>query len=180
MEETLEGHLCEFAQLLSGRCVRLEARPPKPSAPDNGPTLKVAKLSQDAYLPTRATAGSAGLDLYLPNGNLVVIGPGERRLVSTGLQVIVPEGYEGQVRPRSGRAFKDGLTVLNSPGTIDSDYRGELLVLLINLGEQSVTLMSKERIAQFVIAPVVKVRVEEISGHDGPTTRAGGFGSTGS
>lgn len=182
MEEKLEGHLCEFAQLLSGRRVRLEALPlPEPSAtPANGPTLKVAKLSQDALLPTRATPGSAGLDLYLRDGDLIVLNPGERRLVSTGLQVTVPEGYEGQVRPRSGRAFKDGLTVLNSPGTIDSDYRGELKVLLINHGRRPVIIQPKERIAQFVIAPVTLLTVEEVSPQADSTGRSGGFGSTGS
>ena len=105
--------------------------------------------------------------------------PGKRALVPTGFIFEIPEGYEGQVRPRSGLAFKHGLTCLNTPGTIDSDYRGEVKVLLINLGEEAFDITRGMRIAQMVIAPVMQVRVAEITEGTETTRGAGGFGSTG-
>lgn len=134
-------------------------------------------LSNGAELPTYATDGSAGLDLRSIED--VELQPMERRLVRTGLRVAIPEGYEAQVRPRSGLALKHGISMVNSPGTVDSDYRGELAVILINLGQSVVKLQSGERIAQMVVAPVSKARVTAVS-ELGPTARGeGGFGSTG-
>jgi len=128
-------------------------------------------------LPSYATPGSAGLDLRADVA--VTLRPGERALVPTGLAVAVPQGHEGQVRPRSGLALRNGLTCLNSPGTIDSDYRGEVCVILINLGQEEVALARGERIAQLIVAPVSRAELCEVSELP-PTGRgAGGFGHTG-
>ena len=133
---------------------------------------------RDLPLPGYASAGSAGLDLYAAAGPRT-LAPGARTLVATGLMVALPEGFEGQIRPRSGLALKHGVTVLNSPGTIDSDYRGEIGVLLVNLGESPFVVERGMRIAQLVIAPVARVRLVEgeVPSSDRGT---GGFGSTGS
>jgi dUTP pyrophosphatase len=109
----------------------------------------------------------------------IVLGQLERAAIPTGLQIAIPEGFEGQVRPRSGLAFRHGLTVTNAPGTIDADYRGELKVLLVNLGSEPVTIERGMRIAQLVIAPVVQATVIEVSDLDSTERGAGGFGSTG-
>ena len=128
-------------------------------------------------LPSYASAGSAGLDLYAAAGPLT-LAPGARALVGTGLALALPEGFEGQIRPRSGLALKHGVTVLNAPGTIDSDYRGEIGVLLVNLGGSPFVVERGMRIAQLLIAPVVRARLVE--GEVPSTGRgAGGFGSTG-
>lgn len=145
--------------------------------------LSVQRLAHAADLPLPAyqTALSAGLDLHaaLPPDGPMVLGPGARALVPTGLVVGVPEGCEGQVRARSGRALREGLAVLNTPGTIDADYRGELQVLLVNLGQDPITIARGDRVAQLVIAPVVRVEVSEVA-EIGPSARGGGgFGSTG-
>ncbi|WP_461831461.1 dUTP diphosphatase [Aquifex sp.] len=143
--------------------------------------LKVKKLphARDLPLPSYATPHSSGLDLRAAIDKPVKIKPFERVVIPTGLIIEIPEGFEGQVRPRSGLALKKGLTVLNAPGTIDADYRGEVKVILINLGSEEVVIERGERIAQLVIAPVQRVdvvEVEEVS----PTERGeGGFGSTG-
>ncbi len=132
-------------------------------------------------LPTYQTVAAAGFDLAaaLPEGQPLMLPPGVRALVPTGLVIELPTGFEGQVRPRSGLALRQGVTVLNSPGTIDADYRGEVQVLLINLGEIPVEIARGERVAQLVIAPVVQVDLIEI-GTDSQTARGyGGFGSTG-
>jgi dUTP pyrophosphatase len=132
-------------------------------------------------LPSYQTEHAAGLDLLaaLPAGAPLMLAPGARALVPTGLAIALPPGFEAQVRPRSGLAVKSGLTVLNSPGTIDSDYRGEVQVLLINLGDAPVLLERGMRIAQMVIAPVQRAVLTEVPSLD-PTTRgSGGFGSTG-
>ena len=132
-------------------------------------------------LPSYQTEHAAGLDLLaaLPAGAPLMLAPGARALVPTGLAIALPPGYEAQVRPRSGLAVNSGLTVLNSPGTIDSDYRGEVQVLLINLGDAPVLLERGMRIAQMVIAPVQRAVLTEVPSLD-PTTRgSGGFGSTG-
>ncbi|QCK85715.1 dUTP diphosphatase [Phreatobacter aquaticus] len=132
-------------------------------------------------LPRAQTAGSAGMDLVaaLPEGEPLVLAPRARAAVPTGLVMAIPMGFEGQVRPRSGLALKHGLTVANAPGTIDADYRGEVKVILINLGEEAVTLARGERIAQLVIAPVTSARLDLVD-LIGETGRgAGGFGSTG-
>ncbi len=132
--------------------------------------------------PSYQTPGAAGLDLPAALEAPLPIEPGARALVPTGFAVEIPEGFEGQVRPRSGLAVRKGLTVLNAPGTIDSDYRGELRVILVNLGAEPVVLERGDRVAQLVIAPIERVRVEEIAGDArlSDTVRGeGGFGHTG-
>jgi dUTP pyrophosphatase len=130
-------------------------------------------------LPTTASSGSAGIDLRAAIDDEIDLGPGERVVVPTGIAVAIPEGYEGQVRPRSGLALEHGLTLLNTPGTIDSDYRGEVKVILINLGQESFRLSRGDRVAQMVVSEVSKVRFVEAS-ELSPTERGGGgFGSSG-
>lgn len=133
----------------------------------------------DLPLPVAATAHAAGLDLAAAVTAPVTIAPGGRALVPTGIAIALPDGYEAQVRPRSGLALKSGVTVLNSPGTIDADYRGEIKVLLINLGEAEVTIARGDRIAQMVVAPVSRVAWMERDDLDETARGAGGFGSTG-
>lgn len=132
-------------------------------------------------LPAYETQGSAGMDVRaaVSEAEPVVLKPGERAMVPTGLSVAIPEGYEIQVRPRSGLAAKYGLTCLNTPGTIDSDYRGEIKVILINLGQDVVTLRRGERIAQLVLAPVTCLSWRQVEVLDGTSRGASGFGSTG-
>ncbi len=135
-------------------------------------------------LPTYATSHAAGMDLRaaIPKGETWMLEPGQRRLVPTGLVMAIPEGFEGQVRPRSGLALRHGLSVLNAPGTIDADYRGEVAVVLINLGDVPFELRRGERIAQLIIAPVThwEWAPENTSAALGNTKRgAGGYGSTG-
>jgi dUTP pyrophosphatase len=132
-------------------------------------------------LPAYETEGAAGMDLRaaVPADRPMIILPGRRALVPTGLIFELPDGFEGQVRPRSGLAFKHGVTCLNTPGTIDSDYRGEVKVLLINLGDAEFEVTRGMRIAQLVVAPVTRVRVEEHTLANTTTRGAGGFGSTG-
>jgi dUTP pyrophosphatase len=130
-------------------------------------------------LPAYATAGSAGADLTAALEAPLVLPPGGRALVPTGIRVALPEGYEGQVRPRSGLALAHGVTVLNSPGTIDSDYRGEIRVILANLGNAPVTIARGERIAQLVVAPVQQAAWQVVATLPPSARGAGGFGSTG-
>lgn len=130
-------------------------------------------------LPAYATPGSAGLDLVAALERPVEIQPGGRTLVPTGLAIELPEGYEAQIRPRSGLALRHGLTVLNTPGTVDSDYRGEVSVLLVNLGDRPVTLSRGERIAQMVVAPVRRIAWSEQASLSETRRGAGGYGSTG-
>ena len=140
-------------------------------------TVERLAHGRDLPLPSYASTGSAGLDLYAATGP-ITLAPSERSLVGTGLALALPEGFEGQIRPRSGLALKHGVTVLNAPGTIDSDYRGEIGVLLVNLGESPFVVERGMRIAQLVIAPAVRARLVE--GAVPPSSRgAGGFGSTG-
>jgi dUTP pyrophosphatase len=143
--------------------------------------LKVHRLRGDASLPRYASEGAAGLDLTAAIDEALVVPSLGRVKVPTGLVIELPAGHEGQVRPRSGLAAKHGLTVLNAPGTVDEDYRGEVAVLLVNLGAEPVTIQPGDRIAQLVVAPVTKVAVAEIDGASLGTTErgAGGFGSTG-
>lgn len=122
---------------------------------------------------------AAGLDLAAAIDTPVVLEPGARAAVGTGLVFEIPRGYEGQVRPRSGNAIRHGLTLVNAPGTIDSDFRGEIQVLLINLGSEAVTIENGDRIAQLVIAPVVQAEIEEVDDIETTERGAGGFGSTG-
>lgn len=147
------------------------------------PAVGIVRLpsAEGIAVPAYETDGAAGLDLRasVDAGSPLVIAPGARALVPTGLVFELPPGFEGQVRPRSGLAFRHGVTCLNTPGTIDSDYRGEVKVLLINLGQESFAVERGMRIAQIVIAPVSRALIEERS-LASPTRRgAGGFGSTG-
>lgn len=143
--------------------------------------VRVRRLdpARDAALPTRASAHAAGFDLRAHLDADLEIGPGERAAVPTGLAVEIPEGCEGQVRPRSGLALRHGLTVVNAPGTIDADYRGEVKVLLVNLGREAVTVRPGERVAQLVVQRLPDVEFVEADSLP-PTERgAGGFGHTG-
>lgn len=130
-------------------------------------------------LPSYATPGAAGCDLRAAIAETLELSPGARALVPTGIAVAIPEGYEGQVRMRSGLAIEKGLTLLNGPGTIDSDYRGEIRVILANLGSEPVVLRRGDRIAQLVFAPVVRARLERAEALPATARSAGGFGSTG-
>ncbi len=145
------------------------------------PSLRFVRLPHnvDLPLPSYETSGSAGMDLPAAITEPIVLQSLERTAIPTGLQIAIPDGFEGQVRPRSGLAFRHGLTVTNAPGTIDSDYRGELKVLLVNLGTESVTIERGMRIAQLVIAPVVQASVQEVTTLDETVRGTGGFGSTG-
>nr|WP_308789548.1 dUTP diphosphatase [Polyangium mundeleinium] len=133
----------------------------------------------DVPLPAYQSAGAVGLDLCAAVVDEVSIGRGERKLVPTGVRVAIPEGYEGQVRPRSGLALKHGITVLNAPGTIDPDYRGELMVLLINHGDAPFVVRRGERIAQLVICPVARAELVVAESLDETVRGVGGYGSTG-
>lgn len=130
-------------------------------------------------LPAYATEHAAGMDLCAAVANDIVIEPGQRKLVPTGLSIALPEGYEAQVRPRSGLALKNGITVLNSPGTIDADYRGEVQVILANMGMESFTITRGMRIAQMVVAAYSRVRWQAVAELPSSERGAGGFGSTG-
>jgi dUTP pyrophosphatase len=149
----------------------------------SGIDLHVMRLphAENLPLPAYQSAYAAGLDLLaaISSAGPVTIAPGDRVLVPTGLAVALPEGYEAQVRPRSGLAARHGLTILNSPGTVDADYRGEIQVLLVNLGSESVTITRGMRIAQLVIAPVVRAHIVEAASLDKTSRGSGGFGSTG-
>ena len=133
--------------------------------------------AKDFPLPEYATPASAGVDLRASEAR--VIPPGSRALVPTGLRIALPEGYEAQVRPRSGLALKHGVTLPNSPGTIDADYRGEIGVILMNLGQKPFVVEPGDRIAQMVVAPVVRVAWSEAEALDATERGEGGFGSTG-
>ena len=146
-------------------------------------TVAVKRLphAADLPLPRYETAGAAGLDLQaaIDADAPLVLKAGARALVPTGLTLALPEGFEAQVRPRSGLALKQGVTLVNSPGTIDSDYRGEIGVILINHGQEDVVVIRGMRIAQLVIAPVIQARLVELDELDQSERGAGGFGSTG-
>lgn len=144
---------------------------------DMNPTVKFKKLIPSAVIPVQAHPGDAGLDLVA--AETAVIKPMARALIHTGLAAAIPEGYEGQVRPRSGLAIKYGVTVLNTPGTVDSGYRGELCVILANFGQEDFTVEPGMRIAQMVIAAVSKVDVVTVEELDETERGTGGFGSTG-
>ena len=148
-----------------------------------GASVRVAisrdPAAADLALPAYATAGSAGLDLAAAVGEPLRIGPGERVAVPTGLRLALPEGYEAQVRPRSGLALRHGILLPNAPGTIDSDYRGEVKVILWNSGSEPFTVRRGDRIAQLVVAPVARVEWQERAGLEATERGAGGFGHTG-
>ena len=141
--------------------------------------IKLMRLAHGAGLPlpSYASEGAAGLDIVAAEE--VTIAPGARHAVATGFAIAIPPGYEVQVRPRSGLALKHGITCLNTPGTIDSDYRGEVRVILANLGAEPFEIVRGERIAQFVPAPVQRARFDEVESLDETVRGAGGFGSTG-
>lgn len=146
------------------------------------PTLRVYKMRASAVIPRYKTSGAAGMDLAACLDAPMILSPGETARVPTGLRIALPTGHEGQVRPRSGLAARHGVTVLNAPGTIDEDYRGEVQVLLVNHGAESFTIESGDRIAQLVVAPVVQVEIEVLNDEAalGGTERGHrGFGSTG-
>ena len=140
--------------------------------------VRIRRLEHGAglALPAYATEGAAGMDVVAAED--VSIAPGARHAVATGLSVAIPEGYEIQVRPRSGLALKHGITVPNTPGTIDSDYRGELKVILINHGPETFPIARGDRVAQLVLAPVTQAQWEEVEALDDTARGAGGFGST--
>jgi len=146
-------------------------------------TVRVATLAhhEGLQLPAYETADAAGMDLRaaVPEQEPVILAPGERAMIPTGLTIALPSGYEAQVRPRSGLAAKHGITCLNSPGTIDADYRGEVKVILINLGKEPFVVKRGERIAQMIIAPVTRAKLEMVDQLDDTKRGAGGFGSTG-
>jgi dUTP pyrophosphatase len=141
--------------------------------------VKIQLLRPTAAIPAYMTPGAAGLDISADIQAAFVLQPGQRAGVATGLALQLPIGFEAQVRPRSGLARDTGVTVLNAPGTIDSDYRGEIIVLLINLGAESVTIKPAMRIAQLVIAPVIHATIEIVSILDDTARGSAGFGSTG-
>ena len=145
--------------------------------------IRIVRLphAQGLELPSYGTAGAAGMDLRaaVPEDEPMVLKPGARAMVPTGLSFAVPRGFEAQVRPRSGLAAKNGVTCLNTPGTVDSDYRGEVKVILINLGEEDFHIRRGDRIAQLVIAPFARAEWRETDSLDETQRGAGGFGSTG-
>ena len=149
----------------------------------SSPVIPIRRLphGQDLPLPAYETAQAAGMDLRaaVPEDAPLTLRPGARHAVPTGLAFALPPGFEGQVRPRSGLAAKSGVTCLNTPGTIDADYRGEVKVILINLGEEDVAIRRGDRIAQLIIAPVVQAAWSEVESLDDTLRGAGGFGSTG-
>lgn len=142
--------------------------------------LRVLKLRATAKVPSRASEGAAGLDLSADVAEPIVLAPGATALVPTGIAIALPPAHEGQVRPRSGLAAKHGVTVLNSPGTIDEDYRGEVKVLLVNHGGAPFTIAGGDRIAQLVVAKVERPAIVEVATLDETVRGEGGFGSTGS
>ncbi len=139
----------------------------------------IPESERDLHLPRYATGEAAGMDVEAGVKEMLLLQPGERVLVPTGFGVALPEGYELQVRPRSGLAVQHGVTILNSPGTIDADYRGEVKIALINLGEHPYTIHRGDRIAQLVLAPVTRAALREVSVLDKTDREAGGFGHTG-
>jgi len=145
--------------------------------------LRVLRLSHAADLPLPAYQSdrAAGLDLLaaVPAGAPVTIAPGERAVIPTGIVIALPAGHEGQIRPRSGIALRYGVTVLNSPGTIDADYRGEIQVILVNLGAENIEITRGTRIAQLIVAPIAQVKIVESGRLDATGRQGGGFGSTG-
>ncbi|MFW5844770.1 MAG: dUTP diphosphatase [Planctomycetota bacterium] len=151
----------------------LSAAPPPPIA------CQVLAHGQGLEPPTYATVGAAGMDVRAAVTETLTIRPGERALVPTGLALAIPPGYEIQVRPRSGLAARHGITVANAPGTIDSDYRGEVQVILINLGDEPYRIERGERIAQLVAAPVLRMPLQIVDRLDATERMHGGFGSTG-
>lgn len=144
-------------------------------------TVEFKKLShaKDLPLPSYESAYAAGMDIRAALQESMVLESGERELIPTGLQMAIPQGYEAQIRPRSGLAYRNGVTMLNTPGTIDADYRGEVKVLAVNLGNESFEISHGDRIAQMVIAPVTQASIKEVEQLSDTERGDGGFGSTG-
>ncbi len=142
-------------------------------------TIKVKRLRPSAKIPAYQSANAAGMDLIADLSATILIAPHERRPIPAGIALEIPPGYEGQVRPRSGRALADGLTLINSPGTIDADFRGEVKVLIVNLGEQTIEIHPGDRIAQLIITPVTRATIIEADELGDTARGAGGFGHTG-
>ena len=140
--------------------------------------LLIKKLQKNIILPEYKTDGSSGMDLMANVEQTVKILPGEKKIISTGIMVAIPEQYEIQIRPRSGLAAKNGISVLNTPGTIDSDYRGEIKVILINLGKDIFEINKNDRIAQMIVCPIIKVELKEVESLPETARGEGGFGST--
>ena len=143
------------------------------------PVVKMCRLRPGVDAPARHSRDAAGFDLAADIDEAIVLAPMARAAISTGIAVAIPAGFEGQVRPRSGRALKEGLALVNSPGTIDADYRGEIIVLAINLGSDPITIQPGDRIAQLVIAPVARAEIVEAERLDDTGRGDGGFGHTG-
>tara|TARA_B100000780_G_C20918321_1_gene365772 strand:+ start:15 stop:455 length:441 start_codon:yes stop_codon:yes gene_type:complete len=141
--------------------------------------IQIKKLSSTVLIPKYETPGSSGMDIAAHLEKNIIIKPGEKAFVSTGFSIAIPKGYEVQIRPRSGLAAKKNITVLNTPGTIDADYRGEIKVILINHGKEEFVIKNGERIAQMVVCPVVQANLEEVEELSDTIRGSGGFGSTG-
>ena len=141
--------------------------------------IQIKKLSNAVLTPKYATPDSSGMDIAAYMEQDIIINSGDRAIIPTGFSLSVPRGYEVQIRPRSGLAAKKGITVLNTPGTIDSDYRGEIKVILVNLGKDKFTIKNSDRIAQMVICPIEQVSIEEVMELSETDRGTGGFGSTG-
>lgn len=141
--------------------------------------ILVKKLFKEVNLPKYETNGSSGLDLEAFVDFEITLKPGERKLIPTGISIAMPDNFEVQIRPRSGLAYKNGISVVNTPGTIDADYRGEIKVLLINLGQENFVIKKFQRIAQMVICPIIKAKLVETDDLPSSIRGSGGFGSTG-
>ena len=139
----------------------------------------VKKLDQNIKLPFYKTPQSSGMDLMAINQKQITINPGGKEIIPTGLSVAIPKNYEIQIRPRSGLAAKKGISVLNTPGTVDSDYRGEIKIILINLSKESFVVKSGDRVAQMILCPVVRAKLKEVKNLPKTIRDKGGFGSTG-
>ena len=140
--------------------------------------LLIKKLHKNIILPEYKTDGSSGMDLMANVEQTVKILPGEKKIISTGIMVAIPEQYEIQIRPRSGLAAKNGISILNTPGTIDSDYRGEIKIILINLGKYTFEINKNDRIAQMIVCPIIKAELKEVESLPETIRGGGGFGST--
>ena len=143
--------------------------------------IHIKRLKKDhlVSLPQYMTEGSSGMDLFASLADEVTLVPGDRKLIPSGISIAIPEGFEGQIRPRSGLAVQKGIGIVNGPGTIDADYRGEIAVLLINFGKEPFTIRNGDRIAQMVISPVTRVTLEEVEDLPPTLRQGGGFGHTG-
>ena len=141
--------------------------------------ILVKKFDKNIKLPTYKTSGSSGMDLVAYIKNKITIDPGKTAMIPTGIAVAIPKNYEIQIRPRSGLAAKKAISVLNTPGTVDSDYRGEIIIILINLSKKSFVVKSGDRVAQMILCPVAKGKLQEVKNLPKTVRGKGGFGSTG-